>query len=116
MTYKQLVGIDTLAAARKNDPDTSHQAASSVKVRQSHAIVMRAARRAMSVQGGYIRDELRLFMSPGESQNITDSRIRTACKELCDKGFMQVTDEKWHTRTGRLAQVLRLSDKEWAYE
>lgn len=111
MTYRQLVGIDTVAAARKNDPDTSRQAASSVKVRQSHAIVMRAARRAMSVQGGYIRDELRLFMSPGESQNITDSRIRTACKELCEKGFMYVTGERWHTPSGRTAQVLRLTEK-----
>lgn len=41
MTYKQLVGIDTLAAARKNDPDTSHQAAHHIALALENAEYVR---------------------------------------------------------------------------
>lgn len=100
-----------MSLARSGDPQTSHDAAATVNRRASHVLTLRAAQRAMRTQGGYMRDELRLFMSPEESRSIADSRIRTACKELCEKGFMYVTGEKWHTPSGRTAQVLRLTEK-----
>ena len=80
------------AHARNTDPITSHEAAEGVDVNRSQALVLAFC---TSYMGEYFTDKnlaatYRRVVEVGEAQlpPVSDSRIRTARKELVDAGLI----------------------------
>lgn len=89
------------AYARRTDPETSHAAAASVKVRASQLAVLRFIERE-----GPMTDEHLVQTYDGEPAQ-SPSGLRTRRKELVDQGLIEWTGELARMSTGRQARVWR---------
>lgn len=90
------------AKARRGDPETSHQAAESVAVRENQVYVYQVLS-----QLGPSTDEWLVYCYPQymSEHRQSPSGIRTRRKELCRKGLVRWTGEKVRGRTNRLMRV-----------
>ncbi len=86
--------------ARASDPWTSHAAARSVNVKPSQAAVLRVLDGEMTLADIVDRVEL-------SGERFSDSRIRTATKELQDAGRVIDTGHTVTMPSGRKARLLR---------
>jgi hypothetical protein len=85
---------------RKNDPDTSHQAASGVDTTKLEAMVYEAIKSFGSI--GCISDQILNQFSKYPYSSIT-ARYRA----LMDKGFIEDTGQRLPGRSGRSQRVMR---------
>lgn len=74
------------ARARRTDPQTSHDAAATVKVEDSHKLVLEALQRAS--------EPLTSWQVAERIAGISDSRVRGALSELCRVGRVRVVDHE----------------------
>lgn len=95
----------TQARARKTDPETSHEAATSVRdVRRSYQYVIRALRRP--AHDVVLIERYRKFAT---APRATDSGIRTRRKELVRLGMIVDTGRKVKLDSGRQSIVWALN-------
>lgn len=109
MTIPQHTVLDRhlYAPVRAEDPDTSQEAADSVRVKRSHRQVLTTALRVGAV---FTADQLEAAL---EGEPITPQRVRTAVSELRELGLMERLDFKHKTRHGRPAYLHRLTEDGW---
>jgi hypothetical protein len=90
------------ARARRADPETSHQAAETVAVRENQVYVYQVLS-----QLGPSTDEWLVYCYPQYMRDHpqSPSGIRTRRKELRDKGMVQWTGQKVRGKTNRLMRV-----------
>jgi hypothetical protein len=93
---------DGPAHARRSDPATSHDAAASVRVRQSQRAVLR-----MFLAYGPMTDT-ELVVRTAEIMSASGARTRRS--ELVDKGFVEDSGPRVKLPTGRLAIVWKVID------
>lgn len=87
-----------VARARKTDPETSHEAARSVKdLRRSQWEVYRAFQRLGKMTDEELLSEYQYVSAHKQS----DSGLRTRRKELVDLGWLRDTGERKTTYAGR---------------
>lgn len=95
--------VDEHAHARRSDPETSHAAAASLSIRAlraSQLAVVAFLRELGPLTLEQLVDAARVNEIP-----LSDSRLRTACAELVDLGFVADSGERLKTRHGRDAAV-----------
>ena len=88
------------ARARTTDPETSHAAAASVKVRESQKTVL-----TLLKQVGPATDDELLEVAIRQQLPITPSGLRTRRCELVQMGLAMDTGERKRKQTGRMAIV-----------
>ena len=100
------------ARARRTDPETSHQAAASVrKISDTHrriVVMLQRHPEGMTDEGMY-----RWWMAYREAQgwpSITPSGLRTRRSELQRRGDIVAADEKGRTAAGRACTIWTLAD------
>jgi hypothetical protein len=97
------------AYARRTDPDTSHEAAASIKdMRKQHFTVLML----LSAWPEGATDEELLGYAREMGVPISDSGLRTRRSELVNKGLVEFTGEKKRTLSGRRTRVWRVADDE----
>lgn len=93
---------DEVARARYSDPETSHAAAASVKVRDSQRKVL-----ALLAQGPATHEEL-AARAYEQGITISPSGLRTRCHELVDAGLVRDSTHRKRLPSGRSAVVWEL--------
>lgn len=89
--------FDSKAPARPTDPETSHAAARTVNRTRSQRAVLAALREV-----GPMAHHTLCLLFKGE---LTESRTRTAVKELRDRGMVRDSGMRVRTPSGRQAVV-----------
>lgn len=88
--------------ARNTDPETSHQAATSVAdLRHTQRIVYTL----LSIEGPQTDEELLLLWNDRIAERISPSGLRTRRNELVDAGLVRDTGERRPIQSGRNAIV-----------
>jgi len=95
---------ERFAATRSLDPETSHQAPKSLgDITSAQARVLRAIQ---GVPEGFTHDELiKAVRSEDGAYSVTDSSIRTRCRELVDLGLVEYAGRMRHSDHGNAARV-----------
>lgn len=93
------------AHARRDDPETSHDAAASVAVRESQAAVLAVFTTAGPMTDEELHDTYLRAAFTGTLRPQSSSGLRTRRSELVRLGYICWTGERRVMRTGRLARV-----------
>lgn len=93
------------AHARRTDPDTSHAAAASVKVRQSQERILALLRRT-----GPVTDSELIDAATYEPWLMSPSGIRSRRAELVDAGLVEDSGQRVRLPSGRLSIVWAATD------
>ena len=97
------------ARARNTDPETSHEAAAQVATKPSQQLVYALAGTRLKGRPFTDKDLVRAVREDWSARQYTDSRIRTARRELADKRLVEHVGYTTPTtgRRERLWQVAR---------
>ena len=100
---KPVFGTDPKFLVRKEDPDTSHEAAESVDTSALEALVYSAI---YKYPGGCIQDDV-LAMYPGKPYSSITARFRA----LLDKGLIEDTGLRKAGRSGKDQRIVKVTDR-----
>jgi|SRR3954468_15959695 hypothetical protein len=98
----KIIPTDEKAHARRTDPETSHQAAESVAVRENQVYVYQVLSKLGPSTDEWLVTCYPMYMGHHPQ---SPSGIRTRRRELCDKGLVRFTGEKVRGKTNRLMRV-----------